>query len=75
MKKHAKFRIKIWIPILFSIQVLLDVKANLPETCPFLSAQMALVSTFFQMFIVLEMYNFRLIKKKFFIRQGGDTLV
>ena len=26
--------------------------------CPFLSAQMALVSTFFQMFIALGMYNF-----------------
>ena len=30
----------------------------LPETSPFLSAQIALVSTFFQMFIVLGMYNF-----------------
>ena len=35
------------------------VQANLPETSPFLSAQMALVSTFFQMFIVLGMYKFR----------------
>ena len=38
--------------------VLLDVEANLPETSPFLSAQMALLSTFFQVFIVLGMYNF-----------------
>ena len=43
---------------LICISVLLDVHANLPETSPFLSAQMALVSTFFQMFIVLGMYNF-----------------
>jgi hypothetical protein len=35
-----------------------DVQANLPETSPFLPAQMALVSTFFQMFILLGMYNF-----------------
>jgi hypothetical protein len=46
---------------LFNISVLLDVQANLPETSPlfFFYAQMALVSTFFQMFIVLGMYNFR----------------
>ena len=35
------------MPILFIISVFLDVKANLPETSPFLFAQMALVSTFF----------------------------
>ena len=39
-------------------QVFCYVQANLPETSPFLSAQMALVSTFFQMFIVLGMYNY-----------------
>ena len=32
----------------------------LPETSPFLSAQMAVMSSFFQMFIVLGMYNFAL---------------
>ena len=48
------------MPILFNISVLLDVQAYLPETSPFFSAQMALVSTFFQMFIVLGMYNFDL---------------
>ena len=37
------------MPIFFNI----DVQANLPETSHFLSAQMALVSTFFQM---LSMY-------------------
>ena len=47
-----------YIPILFNISVLLDVQANLPETSPFFSAQMALMSTFFQMYIVLWMYNF-----------------
>ena len=40
------------------ISVLLDVQANLAETSPFLSAQMVLMSTFFQMFIVLGMYIF-----------------
>ena len=34
------------------------VQANFAETSSFLSTQMALVSTFFQMFIVLGMYNF-----------------
>jgi hypothetical protein len=43
---------------MFIISVFLDVQAKLPKTSPFLSAQMALVSTFFQMFIVLGMYNF-----------------
>jgi hypothetical protein len=54
------FEINFRIPVLFNISGLLDVQANLPETSPFLSAQMALVSTFFQMFIVLGlgMYNF-----------------
>ena len=37
----------------------MDVVANLPETIPFLSAQMALPSSFFQVFIVLGMYNFK----------------
>ena len=47
---------------MFNISVLLDVstavQANLPETSPFLSAQMVLVSPIFQMFIVLGIYNF-----------------
>ena len=34
------------------------IQAILPETSPFLSAQMAVLSIFFQMFIVLGMYNF-----------------
>ena len=33
-------------------------QAILPETSPFLSAQIAVLSSFFQMFIVLGMYNF-----------------
>ena len=45
---------------MLNISVLLDVQANLPETSPFLSAKIALVSTFFQMLIVLGMYNFGL---------------
>ena len=46
-------------PILFNISVLLDVICQKPAH--FLSAQMALVSTFFQMFIVLGVYNFAFI--------------
>ena len=34
------------------------IKAILPETSPFLSDQMAVLSSFFKMFIVLGMYNF-----------------
>ena len=34
---------------------------NLPESRPFLSAQMAVLSSFFQVFIVLGMYNFGVI--------------
>jgi hypothetical protein len=44
--------------MLFNISVLLDVQVNLPETSPFFFAQMALVITFFQTFILLGMYNF-----------------
>ena len=58
-----KFRVKISILILLDISVLLDVQANLPETSPFLSAQMTLVGSFFQMFIALGMYNFGIMKK------------
>ena len=32
----------------------------LPETSPFLSAQIVVLSSFFQMFIVLGMYNFEI---------------
>ena len=39
---------------------LFEIQAILPETSPFLSAQMAVLSSFFQMFIVLGMYNFAL---------------
>ena len=44
--------------VLFNISVLVDDQAILPETNPFLSAQIALMNTFFQMFIVLGMYEF-----------------
>ena len=39
-------------------QVLLDVQSNLPETIPISSAQITVLSSFFQIFLVLEMYNF-----------------
>ena len=55
-EKHSGLKARFLF--LFNISVLPDVKVNLPEISPFLSAQMALVSTFFQMFIVLGMYNF-----------------
>ena len=38
--------------------VSLDVQANLSENSPFLSAQMAVLRSLLQMFIVLGMYNF-----------------
>ena len=41
----------------------------------FLSAQMALVSTFFQMFIVLGMYNFDKEAKSMRARWWGSSLV
>ena len=54
-----KFRIKSTRLLhCFRSQVFLNIQAILPETCPFLSAQMALLSSFFQMFIALGMYNF-----------------
>ena len=52
---------------LFHISVLLDVQANLPETSPLLSALMDLVSTFFQMFIVLGKYNFEFLSNLFLL--------
>ena len=42
------------------LRFLLEIQAILPETSLFLSAQMAVLSSFFQMFIVLGMYNFGL---------------
>ena len=39
-------------------QFLLDVQANLPETAHLLSSQMAVLSSFLQVFIVLGIYNF-----------------
>ena len=50
---------------LCNISVLLDVRANLSETSPFLSAQMVLKSTFFQMFVELGIYKLVLTKKYF----------
>ena len=46
--------------MLFKISVLIQVQANLPKTSPFLSGQMTKLSIFFQVFIVLWMYNFGL---------------
>ena len=40
------------------------IQAILPETSPYLSAQMAVLSSFFQMFIVLGMYNFAFTSKE-----------
>ena len=63
MKIHSKlkkFRIKKKLDcyIVSDLRFLLEIQAILPETSPFLSAQMAVLSSFFQMFIVLGMYNF-----------------
>jgi hypothetical protein len=53
--KFNKFRVK-----KLDLRFLLEIQAILPETSPFLSAQMAVLSSFFQMFIVLGMYNFEM---------------
>ena len=64
VKIHSKlneFRIlKYQIAILFPISgfYLKYIQAILPETSPFSTAQMAVLSSFFLMFIVLGMYNF-----------------
>jgi hypothetical protein len=50
--------------IVSDLRFLLEIKAIQPETSPFLSAQMAVLSSFFQMFIVLGMYNFAYLVKK-----------
>ena len=53
-----KFRIEIQNAIFFSdFRSLLDVQSNLPETSPFLSAQMAVLSSSFSVFTVLGTYN------------------
>jgi fucose 4-O-acetylase-like acetyltransferase len=44
--------------IISDLRFLLEIKAILPETSLFLSAQMAVLSSFFQIFIVLGVYNF-----------------
>ena len=49
-----------WIPIVFNIPVLLDVQANLPEISPFSVCPNG-EHFFFQMFIVLGMYNFAVV--------------
>ena len=71
VKKHSKLtwkiKIKIKIPILSNISVLLDVICQ--KQAHFLSAQMALVSTFFQMFIVLAW-----ISRKPFIKSNSFSL-
>ena len=56
VKKHFKLTWKFRIKILFNISVLLICQ----KPANFLSGQMASVSTFFHMFIVLGMYNFDL---------------
>ena len=44
--------------IVSDLRFLLEIQAILPETSPFSSTQMAVLSSFFQMFIVFGMYNF-----------------
>ena len=46
-----------------SSDMLLEIQAILPEISPFLSAEMAVLSNFFQMFIALGMYNFESVIK------------
>ena len=62
MKIHSKlnkFKIKkLDCYIVPHLRFLLEIlQAILPETSPFLSSQMAVLSSFFQIFMVLGMYN------------------
>ena len=51
--KLNKFRIKnLDCYIVTDLRFLLEMQAILPKTSPFVSAQMAVLSSFFQMFIV-----------------------
>ena len=51
--KLNRFRIKkLYCYIVSDLRFLLEIQAILPETSPFLFAQMAVLSSFFQMFIV-----------------------
>ena len=68
MKIHSKlnkFRIKNKLDcyIVSDLRFLLEIQAILPNNSPFLSAQMAVLSNFFQMFIALGMYNFESVIK------------
>ena len=58
--RSNKFRIKknLDCNIVSDLKFLLEIQAILPETSPILSAQMAVLSRFFQMIIELGMYNF-----------------
>ena len=67
LQKLNKFSIKnLDCYIVSDLRFLLEIQDILPETSPFLYAWMAVLSTFFQMFIVLGMYNFGQTKKKHF---------
>jgi hypothetical protein len=59
LNQHENSRLKSRFLFYFIFQSFL--RYNPPETSHFLSAQMALVSTFYQMFIELGMYNFDLV--------------
>ena len=58
MKMHSKLNKLLDCYIVSDLRFLLEIQAILPETKTFLSNQMAGLSSFFQMFIVLGMYNF-----------------
>ena len=59
VKNTLKFRTKILISILFQISdFYFGIQVNVSIISPFVSAQMAVLSTIFQVFIVLGMYNF-----------------
>ena len=62
--KLNKFRLKRLDGYIVSdLRFLFKIQAILPETSPFLFAQMTVLSSFFQMFIVLGMHNFGIIIK------------
>ena len=54
VKIHSKLKIQDYnldCYIVLNFKVLLDLQANLPETSPFLSAQMTMLCKFFQGFV------------------------
>ena len=57
------FHFSRFLDIASDLSFLLEIQAIPPKISPFLSAQMAVLSNFYQMFIVIGMYNFAFDRK------------